>query len=253
MVEERLIKSNERVKNIGEVFTPKDTVDFMLNQPEVMAKINDLNATFLEPSAGEGAFLTEILRRKMQVALELSTSLAEYEDNSLIALSTLYGIELMEDNVEMLVMQMNTVFQQCYRVGVKSLNGVENQNVIRSAMVIIQANMAQGNALTKLDATGAPLVFSEWELLPKQKGSRQKVRRQEFTFEDIVNGNSDPNAIIKGAGMEVIEGPSLFDFLDSPYDPENPSLPEKLEEEVKISYAIVPIIEVYRKELVEEK
>lgn len=58
MTEERLIKSNERVKNIGEVFTPKDTVDFMLNQPEVMAKINDLNATFLEPSAGEGAFLT---------------------------------------------------------------------------------------------------------------------------------------------------------------------------------------------------
>lgn len=53
---EKIIKSADRVKNLGEVFTPKKTVDFMLDQPEINEKVNDLTATFLEPSAGEGAF-----------------------------------------------------------------------------------------------------------------------------------------------------------------------------------------------------
>ena len=48
---EKLIKSADRVKDVGEVFTPKKIVNLMLDQPEITAKINDLHATFLEPSA----------------------------------------------------------------------------------------------------------------------------------------------------------------------------------------------------------
>ena len=72
MNKERLIKSSDRVKSLGEVFTPKNIVKQMLDQPEVMEKVNDLTATILEPSAGEGAFLVEVLRRKMKVALSQS-------------------------------------------------------------------------------------------------------------------------------------------------------------------------------------
>ena len=54
MKEEQLIKSPDRVKDVGEVFTPRRIVELMLDQPEITAKINDLSATFLEPSAGEG-------------------------------------------------------------------------------------------------------------------------------------------------------------------------------------------------------
>ncbi|MDU4239809.1 MAG: hypothetical protein E7I21_04090 [Limosilactobacillus fermentum] len=82
---EILIKGDHRVKNHGEVFTPKRIVDLMLDQPEITAKINDLSATFLEPSAGEGAFLVELLRRKLAVAAEQSTSADLFHDNSLLA------------------------------------------------------------------------------------------------------------------------------------------------------------------------
>ena len=92
MNKERLIKSSDRVKSLGEVFTPKNIVKQMLDQPEVMEKVNDLTATILEPSAGEGAFLVEVLRRKMKVALSQSKSADEFDDKSLVALSTLYGI-----------------------------------------------------------------------------------------------------------------------------------------------------------------
>ena len=54
---EKLIKSKIRVKKHGEVFTPKSIVNLMLNQPEIQEKLNSLTSTFLEPTAGEGAFL----------------------------------------------------------------------------------------------------------------------------------------------------------------------------------------------------
>ena len=180
----RIIKSTDRVKDLGEVFTPKKIVDLMLNQPEITAKINDLHATFLEPSAGEGAFLVELLKRKLNVAKAQSKNVKEMQNNFLLALSTLYGIELMEDNVEMLVMNMSNAFQQIYY----HTFDLQDQDikVIKSANVIISANMAQGNALTRKTDTGEPIIFSEWKSLP-----RGKVQRTEYTFDSIIeNGGS---------------------------------------------------------------
>ncbi|WP_277291035.1 N-6 DNA methylase [Streptococcus orisratti] len=181
---EKTIKSANRVKDLGEVFTPKKIVNLMLNQPEITAKINDLHATFLEPSAGEGAFLVELLKRKLNVAKAQSKNVKEMQNNFLLALSTLYGIELMEDNVEMLVMNMSNAFQQIYY----HTFDLQDQDirVIKSANVIISANMAQGNALTHKTDTGDPIVFSEWKPV-----SRGKVQRTEYTFDSIIeNGES---------------------------------------------------------------
>ena len=54
----------------------------MLDQPEITAKINDLHATFLEPSAGEGAFLTELLKRKLKVAAKQSKTASAFNTNA---------------------------------------------------------------------------------------------------------------------------------------------------------------------------
>ena len=64
-------------------------------------------------------FLVEFLRRKIKVALSQSRSADEFDDRSLVALSTLYGIELMEDNVKMLVMNMFSQFSFDYPSGIK--------------------------------------------------------------------------------------------------------------------------------------
>lgn len=237
------IKSNERVKNYGEVFTPPKTVNKMLNLSGIKEHTELLTSTFLEPSAGEGAFLTELLHRKMIVAFEDSSTLEEYEDNCLIALSTLYGIELMEDNVEMLVMKMNDVFQRCYREGLSKFFGKENMDVVRSAMVIIQANMVQGNTLTKLDGNGNPLIFSEWKLPPKKKGKRQMVQRLEYTFQEIIDGSDESAGKLNHEGTTVVKEYSLFDF-----DYEGNKFPDDEDEiDKKISYVPVRITEVYKK------
>lgn len=178
---EKIIKSSNRVKDIGEVFTPKKIVDFMLDQLEIQEKVNSLTATFLEPSAGEGAFLVEILKRKLKYAMRVSNDPVELQINFLRVLSTLYGIELMEDNVEMLVINMVNTFRDIYFNTIDTLE--QSDKVLKSANVIISANMAQGDTLTRKTATGDPIVFSEW----KSIGS-DKVQRTEYTFDSIIEG-----------------------------------------------------------------
>jgi hypothetical protein len=234
-----LIKSDERVKALGEVFTPEPIVNFMLDQPEIQAKIEDLSATFLEPAAGEGAFLIELLRRKMAAAAKQSGSAEALEDNSLIALSTLYGIEIMEDNVEMLVMNLYYTFAEAYREGLKPYHKPLNPNVLKSARTIIQANMLQGDTLKKQDANGRPLIFSEWRLIPKKNSDgRQKVAREEYTFEEILAGKTESaGKLTPDEGGRQVD---MFAMLTGAPEPE----------EKPKRYAIVPITDVWQKKLV---
>ena len=89
---QRLIKSKERVKKLGEVFTPDWVVEDMLNllpEDEIWA---NLGSTFLEPSCGNGQFLVGIYRRKLK--------LCKTPEDGLFALWTITGIDIMPDNCE---------------------------------------------------------------------------------------------------------------------------------------------------------
>lgn len=211
MAEKSLIKSNSRVKQHGEVFTPRWVVDKMLAQPEIQGALNSLTATFLEPAAGEGAFLTEILKRKLSLANKLSNNVNEYNDNVLIALMSLYGIELLEDNIEILVMNMYGTFFSEY-VKVMSDYGTKiNKHVIMSAKIIISANMVQGDTLKRINDLGQPIIFSEWNLLP-QKRKVQKVQRTEYTLDSILE-DGDPVSSSLNHGYEELDLFSDFDEL----------------------------------------
>ncbi|MBT9050468.1 methylase [Lactobacillus delbrueckii subsp. bulgaricus] len=240
MTDERLIKSADRVKDVGEVFTPKRIVDLMLDQPEISAKVNDLTATFLEPSAGEGAFLTELLTRKMQVALEGSTSVDNYEDRILLGLSSLYGIELMEDNYRMLRHNLYQTFAVNYLRGLKAKGQPEHgkPKVLKSAKTIIFANMVQGNTLTYKNVHDQPIVFSEWASY-KQEG-RIWVKRTTQTFESIVEGEQTDN------GLVVPEDSQLDLFTD--FDPDTH---EAKSNDSYLQYKPVQIVDVYKEELVD--
>ena len=82
-------RDNVRVKATAEVFTPTELVQQMLDElsPELFT---DPDKTFLEPSCGDGQFLGEVLIRKLESGIEFEQ-----------ALSTLYGVDLMPDNVKL--------------------------------------------------------------------------------------------------------------------------------------------------------
>src|SRR5690625_6052403 len=120
---ERIIKSRSRVQKHGEVFTHKRIVNQMLDTPEIKKACESLTTTFLEPAAGEGAFLVAILERKLNmVSKKYSNNLVQYENYSLLALTTLYGIELLEDNTQTCVMNMYQHYYDSYQVHIKHHN-----------------------------------------------------------------------------------------------------------------------------------
>lgn len=82
-------REKTRVKATGEVFTPTPFVQELLNQlPQ--EQFTDTNKNFLDPSCGDGQFLGEVLIRKIENG-------STFEQ----ALSTIYGVDLMEDNVDL--------------------------------------------------------------------------------------------------------------------------------------------------------
>ncbi len=87
---EILTKSKERVKKYAEVYTPEWVVKKMCDwlPPEAW----DADHTILEPTCGNGNFLVEITRRKMQRSRN--------REEACKALETIYGIDLLPDNVQ---------------------------------------------------------------------------------------------------------------------------------------------------------
>lgn len=81
-------KRLQRKKQTAEDFTPEPLVNEMLDKLPQDVWSNP-NKTFLDNSAGNGNFLVVILRRKLAAG-----------HPPLQALSTIYGVELMPDNVE---------------------------------------------------------------------------------------------------------------------------------------------------------
>ena len=175
-----MIKSKKRVQSHGEVFTPDWMIEFMLNQPEIKAKAQDIMATFLEPSAGEGAFLVAILHRKL-AAVNASYTGKSWHANALWALSSIYGIELLYDNLRTARLRMLEEFARNYKK-VTNSDLSTNTKLFRSARTIIRVNIVQGNSLTGTNADGQPIVFSHWY---KVKGSRRKVKRVPFTYSSV--------------------------------------------------------------------
>lgn len=78
-----------RVKATGEIFTPTPLVEEILDQlPHDL--FTDSTKTFLDPACGDGQFLGEILIRKLQNNIDFE-----------MALSTIYGVDIMPDNVKL--------------------------------------------------------------------------------------------------------------------------------------------------------
>ena len=78
-----------RVKATGEVFTPTDLVRQVLESLPLEV-FTDPTKTFLDNSCGDGQFLSEVLICKLENGIDFET-----------ALSTIYGVDLMPDNVKL--------------------------------------------------------------------------------------------------------------------------------------------------------
>lgn len=185
IVEEQVVKSRTRVKSYGEVFTPRHMVDQMLDlvREELETAPDFVDKTFLEPAAGHGNFLVAILGRKL-AAIEKRYSAEKWPHESLFALASIYGVELLEDNHQDAKTIMLAEF-----VGFHEAHGIAGgagTNLHSAAAFLIDTNIVRGNTLTGKTPGGRDIQFSWWNRIDGKPGM---VQREPFTLASLREDN----------------------------------------------------------------
>lgn len=182
------IKSKERVAQRGEVFTAEREVNAMLDL--VKNECLRPDSRFLEPACGDGNFLSAILRRKLaELRRKYKKSPRDYERQAIVAIGSLYGIDIMDDNVLACRKRLFSIWDEEYT----ALRKTESSDDTRqAAKFIISRNIINGNALTLMcvdnegNDTSVPIVFSEWTLI----GNTQ-MQRSDYTMSSLLGKESD--------------------------------------------------------------
>lgn len=194
MAKKSQIKSRKRVVDHGEVFTSEREVNAMLDL--VYNETQRIDSRFLEPACGDGNFLVQILIKKLNlVNSQNRLNQSEFKRNSILALSSLYGVELLEDNVKICRMRLLNIFEENY----KKIQKDEDFKLISVAKYILDQNIICGDALTLKDKYfSKPLVFSEWSFI----GS--KVKQRQYTLTQLLeNAPSDTDNLFSDLWDEV--------------------------------------------------
>ena len=221
------VKSKQRVADHGEVFTAEREVNAMLDL--VKQETERIDSRFLEPACGDGNFLAEILRRKLVVAEREShqirlnrrtlarTTLKAidkplFEKNAFIAVTSIYGIDILQDNVEVCRKRMFEIWNEAYSCICKD----EATDRCRAAIrYVLECNIVCGNALSMMQVdvsgndTDAPIVLPEWSFV-----MGDMVKRTDNRFSDLMIQDPKAKSLFK---EETDAAPqSLLDMLDKP-------------------------------------
>jgi len=170
------IKSKKRITNHGEVFTADREVNAMLDL--VKQETQRIDSRFLEPACGTGNFLVEILRRKLaEVKNSYTKNQLDYEHYAVLAVSSIYGIDLLEDNIQECRVRLLDVFNTAYTAIFKD----KCSDYCRASVkFILDNNIVQRDALT-LQTDDQPIIFSEWSFV-----NSTMIKRRDFNFHGLL-------------------------------------------------------------------
>ncbi len=150
------IKSRKRVAEHGEVYTNEREVNAMLDL--VKGECEKIDSTFLEPACGNGNFLVEILRRKLAAVSRESQE--KWEKESVRAVKSIYGVDILPDNIEESRERMYKIWEAEYRT---QFGFACQQRVCEEVKEVLRQNIICGDFLTGVRDDGGRLVFWEWE------------------------------------------------------------------------------------------
>ncbi len=129
-------RERNRIKATGEVFTPSPLVEEILDKMD-QELFKDSTKTFLDPSCGDGQFLASVLYRKLENGIDFEQ-----------ALSTIYGVDLMEDNVE--------------ETRTRLLCGREDLRHIVNKNIVCHDGLTYDYSFNGTNKTDAELQFDKW-------------------------------------------------------------------------------------------
>jgi len=176
------IKSKQRVADHGEVFTPPHLVAAMLDL--VKDETQRIDSRFLEPACGSGNFLIKILQRKLDVVKQ-KYGKSEFENRhySLLAVMSVYGIELLSDNIAECRKNVLEIHSLHLSIG-------EGDVLHNAASYVLSQNLVHGDAMTMKTHDGDAITFAEWGYLGKGKYQRRDFRYDLMTKNSVVKSKN---------------------------------------------------------------
>jgi hypothetical protein len=173
------VRTKKRVSDHGEVLTGQREVSAMLDL--VKQETERIDSRFLEPACGDGNFLTVILERKLAVVEKrYGKSQLDFERYAVLAVSSIYGIDILPDNVRDCRRRLFEIFDASYTRLFKATWKDKCREAVR---FILERNIIWGDALTlrTVDKERRHIVFSDWSPV---NGSMFK--RRDFTFHGLL-------------------------------------------------------------------
>ena len=256
---EKQVKSRERVREHGEVFTAEREVTAMLDL--VKEECENIDATFLEPACGDGNFLDEILRRKLGVCRKkYAQSAADYEKFSFLACTTLYGVDILADNVQRCRERLFATWSESFEVpgvtsrrgvgpiqqvpgvtsrrgsgpiqqvpGVTSRRGADklplpsdfHDRVARAVRFVFSRNILLGNALSMKRVDEQQRDLDEPIVFTEWKFALgDKLKRSEFRFDVLLESGGSRSAAAEMTFDFFDDASSSVNWMVDPDDPE---------------------------------
>ncbi|GHT78625.1 type III restriction endonuclease subunit M [Bacteroidia bacterium] len=153
-----------------------------------------IDSRFLEPACGNGNFLAEVLRRKLTVVTDrYAKSRIEWERYAVLAVSSIYGVDILQDNVAECRDRLFDIFDQHYT---KLFRDECNPECCRSVQFILNRNILWGDALNLKtpDEKAEPIIFSEWAMAPSVEAPcmaslQPMMKRRDFTLANLLQGD----------------------------------------------------------------
>ncbi len=183
------IKSKRRVVEHGEVFTNEREVKAMCDL--VAQECDRIDSRFLEPACGDGNFLAEILTRKLTTVKKLYKSNPyDYERYSVLAVTSVYGVDILADNVAECRERLFKLWDKEYKSACKKAVSEETREAVK---YILSKNILCGNALTLMCVDenqkdlDLPIIFPEWSLM-----LGTKLKRRDFRLDVMLKANDKP-------------------------------------------------------------
>lgn len=196
--DKKQIKSRKRVTDYGEVYTSEREVNAMLDL--VKPETERIESRFLEPACGDGNFLAEILRRKLDAAKKASkykgkVFTADYEKKAITSLCSIYGVELLQDNVDACIKRLFDIWDKEY---MKVMRTEANDAARAVAQYILKKNILCGDTLTMLKADGTPIIFSQWDFV-----MGDSIKRRDFRLDELMEGGKDSVKVEKDSSGQM--------------------------------------------------
>ncbi len=190
-INEKQTKSKTRVREHGEVYTAEREVKAMCDLVDNMCQ--DYSKRFLEPACGNGNFLAEILTRKLaNIKKNYRRSSYDFERFSVFAVSSLYGVDILQDNVAECRNRLFEIWNTEYKSICKKECNEQTRNAVK---YILNKNILCGNALTLMcvdenqQDTTEPIIFPEWSVV-----GGTSLKRRDFRLDVLLKVGEKPTS-----------------------------------------------------------